>query len=188
MLYTVSLFQHKQQNYCTAVSSGDPSGYDLTARPGFANPGLQAAVDRFFTRAAPFFNSGDVSFDGWKLETFVSGAWVFTNAGITSVSPSGSGVPEIANGLCISGKSGDNRNFPLFLYEGTFGVATKISSPAGLNTVSRALMNYVFNADGTDINTDAYVWRMSRGSHYAQRWVAWIVDTNEKLRRRRRIK
>lgn len=188
MKYTVNTFLHKQQNYVDVVPSGDPSGYDLLDQRGGSPIGLQTGVDAFFTKIAPFYNPAWSSFDGWLLEARVGTAFVFLAAGITTVVPTSAGNFEIANGLVITGKDDDNRIMPAMLYEGTFGGAVRVTAAAGLTVASRALMNYFFNPDGTAAATAAWFWRGSRSMVPAQRWIAWVVDTNEKLRRARRIK
>jgi hypothetical protein len=157
-------------------------------RPGFANAGVQDAVDAFFTLAAPFYNVDQTTFDGWLLESLDGGEYVFVAAGTTTAVPGTDADFEIANGLCLSGKESDNSFMPMYLYEGQFGRAFKYASPDSLASVLRALTNAVWNVDGTATDVDQYAWRRSRNGLFGQRWLADIVDTNEKLRRVRRIK
>lgn len=188
LLYTVNGLQHKQQNYCDVVASADPSGWDLIQSFGGANIGLQTGVDLFFTKIAPFYKTVETTFDGWLLLGRTGTQFFFVDSGVTSVVPTGAQSFENANGLCLSGKSYDQENFPFYIYEGAFGTAVKLTAPGSLGTPARALMNYVFNADGTAAAASAYFWRLSRGKFPTRRWIAWITDTNEKLRRVRRIK
>jgi len=188
LLYTTTLFQHACQGFCDVVASADPSGWDLEQVFGGSSIGLQTAVDLFFTKIAPFYNPSWAAFDGWVLEVRSGTQFFFVDSGVTSVVPTGASAFEIANGLTLSGKDDDQRNMPFFIYEGSFGSATKISAPGALGTPARALMNYVFNADATAAAASMYFWRQARSGAPAKRWLAWVTDTNEKLRRERRIK
>ncbi len=188
MLYTVDSFQHSQGNLCDVVASADPSGWDLVNDRGGSNIGLQDAVDEFFTRIAPFYDDAWAAFDGWVLESWVDPQYFYLDSGIVSISPSGSGAMEIANGLTISGKSTDQKNQPFMIYEGMFGSATKVNAAGALGSNARSLMNYVFNADVTAAPEAAWFWRVSRGNFPSKRWLAWITDTSETLRQARRIK
>lgn len=188
MVYSVDSLQHKQQNYCDVVASADPSGWDLVHAFGGTNVGLQTAVDLFFTRIAPFYNTAWSSFDGWVLLGRTGTEFEYVDSGVTTVAPSGSNAMEKANGVCISGKDYHRENMPFYLYEGAFGSANKYTAVGALGASARALVNYVFNPDGTAAAAAAYYWRISRGKFPTKRWLAWITDTNEKLRRVRGIK
>jgi len=187
-LYTVSLFQHKIRHYLDVVASADPTGYDTQPRGGFANAGVSTLEARYFTRLAPFYRTADATFDGYLLETRSGTTWVYVASGVATVAPSGSTPFERANQVCFSGRDSNNKALPRYLYEGAFGTATKLSSADALGANARALVNYYWNVDAGDDELDAYAWSFSRDQKYAQRWLAWVVDTNEKLRRLRRIK
>jgi len=186
--YTVALFEHKARFYCDAHPSGDPSGFDVGVRAGFTDPGVSTLGERFFLRMAPFYNVASTSFNSWLLELRSGTVWVFASSGTITQAPTGAGSVELANQVAITGKATDNTNYPRYVYEGTFGTAAKFVAAGALNANARALANYYYDLDGADINTDAWAWALTRGGAFAQRWLAWVVDTNEKLRRERRIK
>jgi hypothetical protein len=186
--YTVAALQHKSQHYCHAVASGDSSGFDIDVRAGFSNVGFSLLPDEFFTMIAPFYKSTDTTFDKGILEERTGTTYVFKAQVNATVTPSGSAVAEPANGFCISGKSDDNRNFPKYIYEGAFGTVQKVSNIAGLSGASQELVNYFFNVLADAINKDAWAWEVSRANNLPLRWLAAVIDTNEKLRRIRHLK
>lgn len=186
-LYTVLGEPHRCKGYCQYTGGTDPDATNLIARPGGSNPVLSDVVDAFFTVIAPFFNSAWSSFDGFLLENRVDTEFVFQLGGSTTVAPSGAGDPTPATGWCISGKSGDNKNMPAYVYEGNFRILDKVSGYSNLNSAEKAVNDYFFRIGGTPLDTDAFNWRKSRGEEYAARWLASVWDSNQKLRRIRRI-
>lgn len=186
--YTVASIVHKAQFYCQLAPSADPSGYSTNFRSGFSSVGVSTLADRFFTVIAPFYKPSDTSFDSWELLQRSGTVFVHVSSGVPTVVPSGSIPFQTANQYCIAGKSLGNRNFPRYIYEGAFGTALKITSVAGLTSPARVLVNYYFDPDHGAVNTDAFVWSTARSGDFADRWLASVVDTNEKLRRVRRIK
>lgn len=186
--YTVAAVVHKAQFYLPTVPSLDISGYNTNPRGGFAGVGVSTLGNAFFTIIAPFYRPADTSFDSWELLERVGSVWAFRSAGAITVVPTGTIAYQPANQYCIAGKDTGNKNLPRYVYEGAFGTALKITSVGGLVSVARAMVNYHFDPDHGAINTDAFAWSYSRGLQYANRWLSSVVDTNEKLRRVRRIK
>lgn len=187
-LYTVNSIQHKQQNYCDAVASGDPTGWSVRGRDLVTLEGISNIQTSFFLKIAPFYDPADTSFDGWKLEVYFGGAYLFAAAGVTTTVPTGGGLSNAAMGWDMSGKSTDSKNMHAYLYEGNFRFPTKISGYSSLNTAEKAVVDFFWDTQNTGSADKAYFWRMSRGATYSGRWLAAIWDTNEKLRRLRGIK
>lgn len=185
--YTVLGFQHKQRNYCSAIPSSDPSGYDLICRSPFGNVGLSTLPDQAFLAWDPFFNSSTSTFDGADLEVYSGGEFIPIATATTVVTPSGVAADQPANGMVISGKDGVNKNMPVFLAEGLFGLPNKLSSYSAASTAQKLLIDYYYGVGNVPVAADAFAWRMSRGTGHAQRWLAFVVDSNQKLRRMRRI-
>jgi len=187
-LYTVALLQHKRQNYLSCVASGDASGYDTVARAGFGAAGVSTLSNRFFSTFAPYYRTADCSFNGWLLETRSGTTWVFVAQGATTVSPSGSGAQALAFGFEIVGKNSNNHVMHNPIYETNALDVNKYRDYSAMSATLKGAVDYYFNVGLTDINTDAYAWKRSRGGFFATRWLAVVTDTNEKLRRVRRIK
>lgn len=186
-LYTVDNLQHRCNFYLNTTASGDPTGKNTVARPGFVGVGLSAAISRFFTRMAPFYDPADTTFNGALLEANTAGGWLFTAFGATTVVPTGGGAYQKAQGLCYSGKDLNNRNLPTYLYEVTSTEILKVSSFTALSAASQAMTDSLFNVSGAADANDPVAWRFSRGLFYSQRWLALVADSNQKLRRIRGI-
>jgi hypothetical protein len=188
LLYTATSFQHKSRYFLDVSAGTGPSGFDTQPRGGFANVDLQTGVDKVFTKLAPFYNPSFCTFDGWLLELLSGTQFIPAGAGTTTVVPTGSAPVEPANQLAITGKDLNNKNLPTYFYEGQFGVAFKGSSPASMASVLRQLVNIHYNIDATAVAADPYAWSWSRDQKFRFRWLAAVIDTNEKLRRARGIK
>jgi len=186
--YTADLLPHKSQHYLTCNPSGDASGYDTAPRSGFSPVGVSTLETEFFTRIAPFYDPTWCTFDTWTLDIRIGTIWNFVASGVTAVVPTGSGTFEKANQLCVSGKDLQSKNLPRYIYEGLFGTAAKINSPAAGSASFKALINYWYNTQGTATDISAYAWFSSRNNQIPVRWLAGVIDTNEKLRRIRNIK
>lgn len=187
-LYTVGTFQHKTRFFLNVDPSGDSSGFDTVPRSGYATVGLSIAVNTLYTLMAPFWANADTDFDFAVLEQRVGTTYVFVNNVTTTVTPTGTGAFQPANQTCFSGKSSAQRNAPVYFYEGIFGQANKISSPASLSGALAAMADALWNVFGTAADDSPYVWSVDRGNAVRKRFLAYVVDTNEKLRRIRRIK
>jgi hypothetical protein len=186
--YTVRDFVHKCQMYLKATPSGDDSGYNAVPRGAFVPPGVSDLMDPLFTVMAPFYKSDTASFNGMTLEHLVSGGWVPIYSATTAVTPTGSAANDQAFGYCVAGKTTDNKHLKAYIFEGHFGTVSKISGYGGAGAGDQAVIDYFFNVGGGAANTDAYAWRTNRGETYADRFLAVVIDSNEKLRRIRRIK
>lgn len=186
--YTAGGLQHKAQMYCDAAPSADPSGYELAGRPLLGNPGFSTVVDPFFTAIANFFTLADCTFDAGELWERVGTSYHYLTTWVPTVSPALGGFVQFATGFDVVGKDVHNENIHFYIYEGPFGIATKITNYAGATTNVKNLIDYLFNVGGGAVLTDAWNWRQSRGDVPAKRWLAGVIDTNEKLRRVRRIK
>jgi hypothetical protein len=186
--YTVGALAHKIQMYCDAVGSTDPSGFDLIGRASLGNVGFSTLADPLFTVLAPFFTAVDVVFQDLQLFVRVGTTYIPLYTQATTVTPSLGGFFQPATGFDVVGKDKNNRNFHFYIYEGPFGIATKIVSYAGASANVKGLIDYLFHVGNTAVATDAYNWRRSRGDKESDRWLAGVIDTNEKLRRLRGIK
>jgi hypothetical protein len=186
--YTVNGFQHKQQNYLEAVVSGDPSGFDAVGNGVLSNAGISAIELEMFSLMAPFFGSTGCTFDGWELQKRIGTVFSFLAAGATSVVPSGGSANVPASMVTLSGKDALNRNLPYYLYESRVFNISKVSSYSALSTDEKALVDAVWNTNGGAVAADAYNWRLSRDGEHADRWLAEVLDSNEKLRRLRHLK
>jgi hypothetical protein len=186
--YTVAGESHKAQMYCEAIVSGDPTGYDLIGRLSLGNVGLSTVADPFFTAIANLFTAADCSFQGVELWERVGGSYVFQAAQVTTVTPALGGYYQPASGFDVCGKAEDNSNFHFYIYEGPFGVSTKIRSYAAASANVKTLIDYLFNVGSAPAATDAWNWRLSRGHWRPSRWLSGVIDSNEKLRRMRGIK
>lgn len=185
--YTVLGFQHKQRNYCHAIPSADPSGFDIVAPAPYGNVGFSLIPDQAFIAWNAFFNSATSTYDGADLEVRVGTAFIPIASATTVVTPAGSAPDQQANMFAITGKDGVNRNMPVFLYEGLFGLPNKLRSYSAMTAGQKALVDYYFGVGNTPVALDAFAWRQSRVGGHAQRWLAFVVDSNQKLRRMRRI-
>lgn len=186
-LYTVQGKQHKQQNYLECVASSDPSGFDAVVRTGFTNPGVSTVVDPLFDKIKGYYPSTGVSFDGAVLYKRSGAIFVFQAAIATTKTPAG-GTFEVANQVALDNKDTLNRALPVYFYEGEFGTALKIKAYGDLGGVPAALVNAFTNAGGTAVAVDPYAWKVSQDGALAGRFVSFVVDTNEKLRRIRGVK
>jgi len=186
--YTVDLFQHRANMYLDCTASGDPSGYNTVARAGFAPVGVSELEQWFFTAIQTYFDPTWASFDGYDLYVESAGSFIPVASGVATITPDGSGAVQLANGGCVSMKDAFNRNMPFYFYEGLVGIPNKISSYAALSVAGKYLVNYLTNAGGTATDFFAYAWRQARSGVYVDRWIANVTDSNEKLRRLRRIK
>lgn len=188
MLYTANGLQHHQNNYVEAVPSSDPAGYDISGRLGLGNPGLSTIPDHIFGPMAPFYPSSGSSFDGFRLDQRVSGAWVPVATATTTITPTGSSNYQPAVGIAFTGKSELNQNMPVYLYEGGFGQDTKFSSYAALSASMKALLDVFWAVGRAGVINDLWNVRTSRNLSREKRWLAVVIDSNEKLRRKRGIK
>src|SRR5258706_5545665 len=186
--YVASTFAHKLQAYCRLIASLDVTGYDIVGRGALGNIGVSAAVDALFTVMAVFYDPSVASFDGAILQVFNAGAWRYLRSYTTALVPTGGGGVAYAGGWDMVGKSDDNKNLHAYLYEGNFRLVDKQDSYAALNSSEKAVVDYFFRLGGTPAATDAYNWRRSTGDRYTERYLASVWDTNEKLRRLRRLK
>jgi len=186
-LYTAHLFNHKQRNYLACVPSGDPSGYDAV---GYVIPGgigVSTLADPLFTAMAPFYVPANDSFNGWLLEELVSGAWIYRASGVTTVVPTGAGAEFIAGGWDTVGKDSLNKTIHAYWYEGNFRGVDKASSYSALNTAEKEVIDQYFAVGRAIVNTDPANWRKGRGDSHPVRWLSAVWDSNQKLRRLRRI-
>jgi len=186
--YTVAQLQHKAEHYLNVNPSGEASGYDTQPWTGFAPVGVSTLEAEFFAKIAPFYKSTDTTFDSWELWNRTGTIWNFVSGGAASVGPSGAGAAQAANGYCISGKMNGGRRMNRFIYEGSFGTAQKVSSYAGISAASQALVDYYFNPGNTAVDASAFAWFSSKDEWNPTRWLAVVIDTNEKLRRVRGLK
>lgn len=186
--YTVSGLGHKFGWYLRTAASADPFGFNTVARAGFSAAGVSTLGAAWWNKIKAFFDPSYCSFDSELLEANVGGSWLYIASQAATVAPTGSGAPLISMGICLSGKDTANKNFPVYIYEGIAGVTQKVTSYAALNAGIAAMVNAVFNAGGTAVDADPVAWRVSRGNYYSQRWLAFVNDSNEKLRRIRHIK
>jgi hypothetical protein len=186
-LYTVQTLQHKLACYCDVQASADPTGYDLKVRPGFTALGLSVAVDTFFGPFHDFFNPSTTSFDGALLEKRNGTSWEFVATVPTTVAVDGTPAVNLAIGACFSGKDALNRRILCYMFEGAFGLPNKLTSYAALNSSNKAIVDLFFNIGAVADGSYPYAWRTSQDGQYATRWLAQVIDTNQKLRRLRRI-
>lgn len=186
--YTVSGFQHALNVLCDVVSSADPSGYDLLHQAGTVNCPVSAADVGVFTMMAPFYDPADASFDDVTLWHLVGGSYVYVYAYATAQVPTGSSGFDASMGICLSGKDQHNRRFPVYLYEGAFGLSHKDTSYAALNTANKNLIDVFWNVGGSFDHFYPWSYRLTRDSTgHTGRWLANVIDSNQKLRRARRI-
>lgn len=185
--YTCSLLQHRQQNFCEAVLSGDSTGFSIVNRLSVIPTPLSTIPDYFFTEIKPFYDLANATFDGWLLEELVGTVYEYRASGSTSIVPTTGGTSQIGMGWDLPGKDANNRNIHAYLYEGQFRFPTKINSYSSLNTAEKELVDYFFAVGRAAVDTDAYAWSLGRGNIYRKRWLSAVWDTNQKLRRVRRI-
>lgn len=185
--YTVDNLAHKQQMYCEAIPSADPSGFSLAVQSGTPQ-GFSTVVDPYFTLLAPFFEAAVTGFSSAELWVRVGTIYSFLVSVTTTVAPSGTAAYNKAMGFDIVGKDADNKNLHAYIYEGAFGFSDKWVSLAGQPAGVVSLVNALLNATSTPAATAPWFWRQSRGGIYGKRWLAGVIDTNEKLRRIRGIK
>lgn len=186
-LYTVAGLQHRQRNYCTAIGSGDPTGFDIVGVEIPGGVGLSTIPDPIFTKMAPFFNSTGTTFDGALLEHRSGTEWIFDATVPTAAAPSNSSANVLAGMVSLSGRDSVNKNFPVYFYEGVEGGPRKTNSFGALSTVEKALVRAYWNPDGTAVAVDPWNWRLGRGTSHPARWLAFVTDSNQKLRRIRRL-
>lgn len=186
--YTVKGLTHKARYYVFKVASADPSGFDAVARAGFANVGISTLVDPFFNAIVDFFDAANCTFDGMDFQQHLGTLWVTTFTASPTTVPTGVGTPKVAMMKTLSGKSADFMNFPVFIYETDEVAIDKNSGYAGFSARNKRLVDYFFNVGGAAVATSAWNWRRSRSTAHTQSWLSMINDSNEKLRRIRRLK
>jgi hypothetical protein len=186
--YTVSNLAHKAQLYCDCVASGDVSGFDVHQRASLGDAAVSDVSDALWGYMAPFFKSTDTQFGSVIVQERTGTIWNFVGSYSTAVTPSGSTAFAPAFGFVVSMKSVGNQNMPFSMYEGPFGSPSKTISFGALSGAAQDLIDALTNTNGGAVSGDPYNWRLSRSGGYAGRWIAEIVDTNEKLRRIRGIK
>lgn len=186
--YTVIGLQHKLQKYCEAISSADPSGFDLIGQNGLGAVGFSLVGDAIATAIAPFFKTGDVTFDACELWERSGTTFEFRATTAPTVGPSGTSRTVFAQQYGISGKNSANQPLNTYLYETGPSDPSKISSYATLGAADKALVDFFYNVGGGATNTSAWNWSQSRNIWAVDRWLAVIIDSNEKLRRVRGIK
>jgi hypothetical protein len=190
MQYVMDGFTHKSQNWCNAAPSGDVTGFNITARPGFTAVGMSAIVDRFHTILAPLADSVKCAPALAILYDFSAPSFPFPIATYApTVSYSGSGSVNFAYGWTIFVRDTSFEKAPFPLFELLFGLQSfKNNVYSSLATAIKPVVNYLTNAGGTAAAADAYAWRQSRSARYMTNYVSGTWDTNEKLRRKRGIK
>lgn len=186
--YTVLSFQHKLQLYLDAVVSGDSLGYDAVARGGFSNPGLSAVEPAVWNSIKALYRTADTTFDSMTLEQRTGTIWNYVASIAATIGPSGTNVAQKAMMYCLSGKSLGNENMPIYIYELNPGLPGKINSYGGLGADVQTFVDAFWNITGSATDAMPVAWRLSRDGGYSGRWIAAIWDSNEKLRRLRRIK
>lgn len=185
--YTVNSFPHKCRLFLGCTTGGSPSGYTTAPVNGGTAHEISLLADPFWTAIAGFYGSG-ASFNTMQLEEFVSNQWIVRYTKTTTVTPSN--VSPCANGwgLDFTGKTDDNGTIHFYLYEHSVSIAGKIVSYASLGAVGQGLADYLFNTGSAAGTYAAWFWSFSRGAIPRNHWVADIIDTNEKLRRMRKMK
>jgi len=186
--YTVLSFTHKLQLYLDVAVSGDSLGYDAVARGGFTNQGLSLVEPAVWNSIKALYRTADTTFDSMTLENRAGTAWNYVASVSATVTPSGTNVAQKAMQYCLSGKSLGNENMPVYIYELNPGLPGKENSYAALGTDVKTFVDAFFNVGGGATSVDPVAWRLSRAGGYSGRWIAAIWDSNEKLRRLRRIK
>ncbi len=186
--YTVLGFTHKHHEFLDVVPSADPMGHSTVPVNGGTTQGVSLLVDPFFTAWETWFSMADADFVGAVLQQYNAGSWDYVAFHATSVSPANEGTTVKSSMWDVSGKTNPPFNIHAYMYEGVFGVGDKETSYAAQNTPSKALIDYFFNTGSGALATAAYYWATSKSGAPRDRWLAIVADTNEKLRRLRRIK
>ncbi len=186
--YTSLSLPHKLQCYLDCSSSGDPSGHDAVMRGAFVPTGVSTLVDPMWTVLGPFYHSADTSFGSTVLYQLVTGAWVPLWSATTTVTPSSTPINRAANQNCIAMKTTDNKHLKMFFYEANYIGVGKAISLGALTSPERAIVDYFAGTGVTPLNTDAWAWRVNKGKTYASRWLALVIDYNDKLRRMRGLR
>lgn len=187
--YVCALEPHKLECYLDCVASADPSGYNTVARTGYTNQGVSAVMSRVWTKLSGVFSSTDASFGNATLYqrfgTVFSPVYTESN----TITPSFAGDSLKSYGSVFFQRATNRTKMPLYLLEWALDAEiTKVTSYASLGAALKSLTDGFMNAGGTAINTDPYAWRMSKDSNYGTGFVSWVNDTNEKLRRIRKVK
>jgi hypothetical protein len=182
------LLPHVLRCYLKCQASGDASGYDFVPRGAGAPQGVSTLVDPLWNNLAPFYKPSDASFGITTLDHLVSGSWIPIYSQATTVVGTSSNANRAAFGRCIACKTTGNKHLKLYFYESDLFVAAKLTSKAAGSVRDQDLWEYMVNTDGSPTITDAWMWRVSRGGEYADRLLAMIDDSNEKLRRVRHVK
>lgn len=186
--YSITGVHHRQTCYFLAQANpADPSGQDAVLRGGAGVRGVSTLCDPFFNAIKASFTPA-TSFDGMTLEQSLAGSWIPVYTQPTLVVGTAAGGDETANGVDIVGKDLAHRTIHAYLYEGVFGFANKFTSYAAMSATQKALVDYYFNVGGAAPFDSAWFWRRAKTSSYAQSWLSYVIDTNEKLRRIRGIK
>lgn len=186
--YTVVTFPHKMRLFCSLTPSGDSTGFDFVNIRGLANIAGSAVCDRWATVLGPFFSTTDTTFDSFIGEERVGTAFVPVFSHVTAIPPSGPGTAVAAADCDITGKDADNLPVHNYYFEGKDPVPLKRKSYAALVAAEKTLVDYFFNTGGVAAAADAWYWRTSRNQVNPVRWLAIVRDSNEKLRRLRKIK
>jgi len=188
LLYTVSLLQHKHRMYMDCIASLDPSGFDAVGyAPGVGNVGVSTIADHVFDGMKVFYNPSWSSFDGWILEKYISGAYVFQSAGATATVPTGGGTIALAGGWDTVGKDLLNNTIHAYWYEGNFRLIDKSQSYSSLNAAEKEVIDMYFGVGRAIVPEDPANFRKARSDAYIMRWLSAVWDSNQKLRRIRRL-
>jgi len=76
----------------------------------------------------------------------------------------------------------------VYIYEGNLGGVSKLSSYAALDAANKLLVDTFWNVGGAATDLMPWAWRTSKDdTAHSGRWLANISDSNQKLRRLRRI-
>lgn len=186
--YTVDSFTHKAHMFTKVVASADASGFDTVARAGFTNQGISTVMDNFGVKWPGFYHNANASLDSAVLQHLASGSWLDVYTRILAITGTSANPTQQASGGTWMGKTTTNKKLPFFMYEGIEAGTFKYSSPATMATYRLAMASYLFNTDGLAVDANAWAWRVGRDNTYADHFVSYVVDSNEKLRRIRRLK
>lgn len=182
LFYTSLLLPHQVHFHVDAfptllfASGWGITGWDLI------NTDVQDLADLCFNGFKAQYKAGNTSFDGWELDEWDAGAWVYRAAGGTTVTPTGTGTNSPGMQFVVTIKDDHNKFMRWIMQESEVPLPFKASGNTAVIANEPFAGSLISN-----VSPDAGNWVRSRGGNKLQRCISFVVSTNRKTRRRRGI-
>jgi len=184
MPYTVNGLAHQTVHYCSAVPSGDSSGYSFVARDGLGNVDGSLGIDKFYAGIQQLYKASETTVGTALIFERSGSIWLPVGDYITSATP-GSSVPSIScSELVMTLRDIDFHKIRVMLQEPNGDVPSRTTAPDGFGANFDTFMEaYVLPAalvDGTP-----WLWVQGRSGLYIRGFVSAVIALNRKTRRNR---